>query len=284
MKRLLTLILALLMCFSLFAACDTFDYDEDEDEDDDDRKPGFSLNEKEDDEEKADDEKKEDVDPPVHQPAQVDAVGLYSNYLVNGGYEALTKDSLGGDWSSYWKVATCQIDLNDDDLTELLVVLTNEEYMGVRGYPTVSALLAIQNNEVVVLTTAEYSGGTMGGEFLYPVQDEQLGKLRIGKYGYWRAGADSYMNPTVVYDYNGAALSIHFSAEDGYYFIPTNGSTIQQIQAETDTYSVSGDEFYYWKADGRYVTEADYKAANSCYNVLHDMTVPGTTENPLNLP
>lgn len=275
MKRLLSLILALLMCISLFAACDTFDYDDDDDEEDD--EPGFSFNQKEDDE-------TANNGSSVEVPVSVDAAALYTNFLVNGGYESLTKDGMTGDWSAYWTVATCQMDLNGDDIPELLVVLSNEEYMGVRGYPTLSALLTVQDGEVAVLTTAEYTGGTLGGEFLYPVQDEQMGKLRIGKYGYWRVnGNEAYFNATVIYDYTGTALLDHFSAEEGYYYIPSDPNAVKDIQDKTDLYTVNGDEFYYWKVDGSYATESDHKAATSCYTVIHDLTAPGTLTDPLNL-
>lgn len=274
MKRLLTLILALLMCVSLFAACDTSGYEDDGEDDDE---PGISLNGNENDEEEGD--KK-----PAEQPVQVDAAALYTSFLVNGGYEALTGEDSVGEWSDKFTVSTCQVDLNDDDIPELLVVLVNEEYMGVRGYPTLSALLAIQNGEVTVLTKTEYTGGSMGGEFLYIVRDEQLGQLLVGKFGYWRVnGNDAYFNSILIYDYNGTTLLNHFSAEEGYYYIPHDPNAVKEIQAETDLYTVNGDEFYYWKADGRYASEADHKAATSCYVTLHDATAPGTHADPLNL-
>lgn len=222
-------------------------------------------------------------EPPM-QESKIDAAALYTEYLVSGGYEDLLQVSDLESWTENWSVSTWQVDMNEDQLPELLVILTNEEFMGVRGKPTISALLAIQNEKVVVLSSCEFTGGTLGGEFMYAVNNEQQGKQTVGMFGYWRAGNEYYANTTEIYTYDGTSLSTCFTAEDGYFYIPTNqDEAIKDIQNKTDIYKIDGDSFYYWQADEQYVAEQDYLAATSCYKILHDAPQTGTFENPLNL-
>lgn len=298
MKKLLCWMLAFLLCFGLFAGCDSYDRDDDDDDDDDD---GFSLFGEEDDDDGFSfgekDEKKEPVNATegIQEPTQTSTAPtqeehptqttktpaqLYTEYLTNGGYQKLVSE-YGPEWSSEWTVTSCLIDLNEDSKEELLIQLAEESMLGARGYPTVSAFLAIRNNQVEVLDKAYYTGGTLGGEFLYLVQDEQLGRLAIGRYGYWRDGAAAYNNETELYTYTGTGLRAFFTAQEAYLFVPTYQDQAKEVQSKTDHYILKGDELFYWCVDSQFVSEQDYHAANSCYVILHDWMAKTSQANPL---
>ena len=298
MKRLLSLILALLLCFSLLAGCDGYSYDDDDDDDEDDRKSSFFGEEAEDATEQGSvpattaptaaptagvpgtEAPETTAKPTPEQPAKKTPLQLYTDYLVNGGYNTLTGESVG----SYWTVETCQLDLNDDGTPELLVQLTNKEYMGTRGYPSYCFLLATQNGKVVSLLDSYYGGGSMGGDYLRVRQNEMAGCQVIAREGDWHDGAMSAMSTLEVYRYNGRTLEISFFSEAHLRAAEVYADEIKDIQASTGNWKLEGGVFYYWIADGQYVTEDNYNAANSPYpRPQFNVMVTGTLHNPLNI-
>ena len=290
MKRLLSLILALLLCFSLLSACDGgYDYDDDDD-DDDDRKSSF-FGEEEDDEQKGSSilattapttqatEATETTAPAGENPTTKSAQQTYTEYLVNGGYKALTGETVGSDWT----VETCQLDLNDDGTPELLVHLTNKEYLGTRGYPSYGYLLAIRNGQVVTLAESYYGGGSMGGDYLRVRQNEMTGRQVVAREGNWHDGM-STMSTIEVYSYNGKELAISFFSESHLYMAEQYQDHVKEIQAATNNWKLEDGVFYYWIADGQYVTEENFNAANSPYPMPQfNVMEAGTLNNPLNI-
>ena len=252
MKKLLALLLAVIMCLSLFTACDLGD-------DDDDRP---RKNKK--------------------QPQEIiDAPALYRTFLLESGYELLTD----GDYSEdeNWTIRYILIDMNEDNVPELLVELADETYIGVAGYTTYGAFLAIQNGEVVTLNTQFYSGGTMGGTLLQLRYDEQRGKAALSTDGYYRDGAYSSLSQREIFEYNGEELVSYFSSEAYYYYIPANQTTVDTMKSITRNYRQDGDAFYIWSVGSDFVTENDYNAANSCYATIDLEWETGTMDEPINL-
>ncbi len=60
-----------------------------------------------------------------------DERAIYTEYLLNGGYTELSDKYYK---KEYMKIETCMIDVNSDGVWELLISLTDESFMGPRGY------------------------------------------------------------------------------------------------------------------------------------------------------
>lgn len=88
---------------------------------------------------------------------------IYTHFLLNGGYDELIGYAFNKD---YLEISTCMVDLDFDSTYELLISLTETDFMGIRGYPTTTALLDIQNGTVQVVCSPYYGGGSMGGDYL----------------------------------------------------------------------------------------------------------------------
>ncbi len=90
---------------------------------------------------------------------QADIIKLYTQFLVNGGYDSiLTKTGFVKEWSSQskWTIKTCLADTNNDGIKELLVTIFD--------YQTSYAILNVVNGKVVIMDTAYHSGsGSTGG-------------------------------------------------------------------------------------------------------------------------
>ena len=85
---------------------------------------------------------------------------IYTQFLLNGGYDELIGYTYNKD---YLEISTCMVDLDFDSTYELLIYLTETEFSGIRGYPTTTALLDINNGTVQKVHSAYYGGGSMGG-------------------------------------------------------------------------------------------------------------------------
>lgn len=213
---------------------------------------------------------------------------IYNNYLVDGGIDTLTKD-----WSEFsnpedLKIKTCLVDLNNDNCYELYISLTGSESSD--GYLSTTALLAIKNESVKVISSAIYSGGTIENASLDLNYDTASKQYVLFSFESSGDGADHINTTRKIYGYDGNDMVTLKELTVSYTNLAAGyeeyNKEAQKIQKETDLYFLDGDNFYSYKIDGKYASKSDYTSALVCYILPEDekyIPKEGTKSNPLNL-
>ena len=211
---------------------------------------------------------------------------IYTQYLLNGGYEALLEDGFAD--QDLLEISTCLVDINDDGAFELLLSITNTEFSGPRGYPTNTFMLCIQAMEVKMLASGYYSGGTMGGESLEFRYDGQRNEHVLVADGLYRNGTMQYGAFLKVYGYADGEMTVCMTIAENYLSTDSAfslfGEEADAIRKVTDLYDEEDGDFYYYKIDNNYVTKEEYTAACERFNTPTDgayQLQPGTYENPI---
>jgi hypothetical protein len=211
------------------------------------------------------------------QIAATDARSLYTGYLTNGGYKELTGETV----TTAWSIETQLIDLDQDGTDELLIQLMDQNSLGPRGYPSHTALLAIRNGQVTVVTKAYSGGGSIGGERLRLHQNEMEGRAMLAFERDTHDGQSAYGYYFELYDYANGSLTTRFTSLEAYYYMPVYQESVDEIKAQTDVYSIQDDIFFYWMIDDSYVTEENYNAAMSPYPLYPFPMTAGKLNTPL---
>lgn len=190
-----------------------------------------------------------------------DEAKKYTDFLLSEGYQQL----LGTRDKNAIEVNSCLIDLDEDQVDELLLTLTNTDNMGPRGYERISVLLDIQNGEVLVRAEAYYGGGSMGGDDLVIRYDASAKQYRLCLDGYIRDGVSAGFGYLYIYS------SDDFTEFDKFErtFYSANGSSyqseIQKVKNETSLWYEEDYNFVFYQIDGNYVSRAEYDEELSRY-------------------
>ena len=181
---------------------------------------------------------------------------IYNDYFRNTGYkdmQSVYEDSSASDI----KVLSCMVDLNADSVHELLILVRNTKYMGVRGYDESYGFYTIKNGSHVLLVYAWSGGGSIGGGRLEIVYDTMDPGFAVVKSEYVRDGAFANCCTTEIYRQKTgfSRCSDTFFAE--HITIPESiyEDRIESIKSETDLYFITDDGlfFKYFKRNGKYI-------------------------------
>lgn len=185
----------------------------------------------------------------------------YTDFLLSEGYQQL----LGTRDKNAIEVKSCLIDLDEDQVDELLLSLTNTDNRGPRGYEQISALLDIQNSEVLVRTEAYYGGGSMGGDDLVIRYDASAKQYRLCRDGYIRDGVSAGFGYLYIYSSDDFTESTKIERT----FYDVNGSfyqaEIQKVKNETSFWYEEDYDFEFYQIDGKYVSRTEHDEALSRY-------------------
>ena len=247
--------------------------------------------------------------------------GIYLKYLENGGYfrllelyeidgttetdeielEAVDPDEVyindGYDFDEdYFVVETCMVDIIEGGNYELLVSLMETEYSGPRGFPTVSALLGLENGAVRILAHATHGGGSMGGAYLSLKYDTASAAHVLVYDATFRDGMYRtcvYFDVFDVFEVKEGKLGYGIETLLDYIYIDTSDSSYPQafyldeaekIRASSDLYEIGDGYLTSYEANGRYISKGEYN------NLLDRFIDPvdaafrmygGTFENPI---
>lgn len=214
-----------------------------------------------------------------------DDIKLYLDYLTNGGMSDIVSDC----WSNeYIEISSCLIDINDDGVSELLLIATDKETPHVRGFETNSVVLGIQNGKVVILDTAYYGGGSIGGDYFYVKYDTEVQKHVIVREGTFRDGAYAGENSKIAYSYDGKVISPYIEVK-GMYFELNNKDYEEQVQKlynETSFGEVGETYHYFYKINNQFVPKSQYEKAIARFISPKDEKYTmrkGTLTNPLGI-
>ena len=216
---------------------------------------------------------------------------IYTEYLLNGGYEEIIEVNgwlnRSGVKSSKTVVNSCLADLDGDGVHELLIRLEDRSYDGVRGWHTVSAVLGIDDDGAVrILLTAFNGGGSMGGEFLrlaydnaeeryYPVvtawYQEMAGAHAIRTDAVWTGSAVSY---SVGFDLAMERVALTGNSVTDQYLL----QRINTVKSQTALYEYVTENgssvFCCYTLDGAFISRAQYDAYVRSYPGLGDYSEP----------
>lgn len=231
-----------------------------------------------------------EVIPEVPQ-VQSNEIELYTQYLLNGGYEEVLRRhemSLNFVDPDYLKVYSVLMDIDGDGTREALVSLTDTKFSGPRGYASVSALLDIQSSTVTPVLSAFYSGGSMGGDDLLIKYDTDAQMYVVVLDGYFRDGAEASVSSFDVYNHH---WELDHRAEYSYFRLvegksPWYEEMVTEIREETNLYEQTEDAFFAYTINNEYVTNEDYEnflsrfvepneSAYQIYDGSYDVPFPG---------
>lgn len=203
---------------------------------------------------------------------------LYTAYLKSSVYEdMLYIDDI---FDSNYEAEACLVDFNGDGVRELLLKVTNKEYLGVRGYGSQTVLLGLRNGKPELQGYVEFGGGSGGGDYIYFKYDTAAKKhvmvyevfVRDGAWGsfYERTVIDPARrdNPeTVVNEYNNIPYGVGYNAahklELSRYSEQYYAEDIQRIKSETNLYSATEDGIEVRLYDENYITESSYNTLDA---------------------
>ena len=225
-------------------------------------------------------EEEETTDPQAE--ARKRDADIYKKFLRNGELSERTQNMN----RYYVKVKYCLIDLDDDDVHELVLRLTNTEESGARGYPSESIVYTIVNDEPVAIGSVSCTGGTGGGDIFEIRYDNKNNKHVLVTDGEKRDSSLAAEKYVIVYSLKNGALSIqnkisscHINSNYGTY-----SEKADKIMASTQFYTKDDDTLYYWIINNKYVSEED------CDNAFANLSAPtegkyqykdGTYSNPV---
>jgi hypothetical protein len=217
--------------------------------------------------------------------------GIYLKYLENGGYyrllelyeidyatgaddngmEAVDPDEIYSNGyefdEDFFGVETCMVDIIEGGSYELLVSLMETEYPGPRGYPTVSALLGLENGAVRILAHATHGGGSMGGAYLCLKYDTASAAHVLVYDATFRDGMYRTCVYFNVYEVKEGKLGYGIKTLLDYIYIDTSDSSYPQafyvdeaekIRASSNLYEIGDDYITSYEASGRYISKDEY--------------------------
>lgn len=194
---------------------------------------------------------------PASTNGDYDEAAIYTQYLLNGGYEELSYDYF---MAGEVDISTCLIDIDHDGVSELMIHLISNSNIGVRGHEQYCALLEISGNEVSPAITAYYGGGTMGGDYLYIMYDNLLGDYVIALDSFLRDGV--YANSSTLAVYSSENYEVAHEIVAHYYSTYEDSfgyaAEAQKIREKTNLYYEDGYDFYYYTINGEFVSKEAY--------------------------
>lgn len=184
---------------------------------------------------------------------------IYEKFLLGGELKSRTQNVS----SSYIQVSYSLIDLNDDDVHELVLKLTNTKEAGARGYPTECVLYTIADEEPLAIGTVSSNGSSDGGD-IFDIRYDQKNKRHVlVTEGEMRDSAGAVEKHVIVHSVGSTTLSNqlkisahHFNTDYEVYY-----DKAEEIMASTSFYTKKNDTLYYWVINNKYVSEADYDSA-----------------------
>lgn len=284
-KKALKYMLAIFLCIVmlvLLTACsfsDSYTVADDADEDD----YLDAEDEKEDDEDESALEQEETVEEVVKEPEGPSAAELYTEYLINGGFEILFGENYFSR-TNYIELYSYLADIDYDGTDELYIKFVDTEYMGVRGYQQLFYFLDINNGSVIPMIDAYYGGGSMGGDELTVLFDKQTGKMVPALTGLMRDGASASSGYTIIY--SAATYEKEITFEMNYINDPKYyGDEIERIKNETSLYTEKEGSLIYYKRNDSYISSSDYEALDERFKSFLNETdlYKGTFEIPVEI-
>lgn len=207
---------------------------------------------------------------------------IYKKFLRNGELSSRTKNMN----RYYVNVSYCLIDLNDDDVHELVLKLTNTKESGARGYATESILYTIVNEEPTAIANVSYNGNSGGGDVFDIRYDTKSNKHVLITDGEKRDGTGAGRNYVIIHSLKGATLAnqTHISSNYLNADYDVYSDKAEKIKAATPLCTQKNDTLYYWVINNKYVSEED------CDSAFANLVAPtdgkyqykkGTFSNPI---
>jgi len=188
---------------------------------------------------------------------------MYTKYLTSGELDSMI-DYRDKD---YIEIESCMIDMNDDGTYELLLKLTNTEYMGPRGYEMMSYILGIKDDKVFRVSEVNYGGGTMGGEYYYINYDTVTKRHVVILDSLFRDGIYQSNHNIEAYSYDGSAISPYLTMyyrsltlDKDFYDGEFIDKVTSEVKAETKLWVEADGYFYYYQKNDEYVSKEDYNS------------------------
>lgn len=199
-------------------------------------------------------------------PGSISEVQSYTQFLKNQGYDQLEiEHTLSTDitgWESI-EVTSCLIDIDGDFIQEGLIRISNPAAAFVRGYPTKTALLDMDNGEVQIKLSATYGGGSIGGDYLELKYDQINNEYVIAldtecRLHFFEGVFGLHIYSNTINSIEKKIERCTYSNGDGCEFC-TEG--LEKLKQETNLYNKN--EYYtaYYLIDGCYVSTSEYEAA-----------------------
>jgi len=212
--------------------------------------------------------------------------GIYVNYLRDGGFDELF---VLDEFSEFYEITACIIDLYNRGSFDLMLTITDMEYLGITGYLNFSALLGIEDGSVVKLAEGFSGGGSMGGDALCFKYDTLEKRHYVFLEGMYRDGIFSYFGFRHAYGFKDGVFGTvrklsceRFLLDDEFFYYQ---DMIDEVKAETDLYYTNDDDFLWaYKIDDVYVSEDEYMEYYDRLTEPVDMKyamVPVTFEDPV---
>ncbi len=207
---------------------------------------------------------------------------VYKKFLRNGELNSRTENMN----RYYVNVSYCLIDLNDDDVHELVLKLTNTKESGARGYATESIVYTIVNEEPTAIGNVSYNGNSGGGDVYDIRYDTKSNKHVLITDGEKRDGTGAGKNYVIIHSLNGTTLSNQTQISSHYLNADYDvySDKAEKIKAATPLCTQKNDTLYYWVINNKYVSEED------CDSAFANLVAPtegkyqykkGTFSNPI---
>lgn len=202
------------------------------------------------------------------EPPIVDAAGreeeIYEKWLLDGNYDKLLEGSKMQAKGN--KTYAHLEDLNGDGVRDLYFTSTN-------GAGIMTYIITIYDGRVSCAGAKNYNYR----EKFEIKTDTQTGKLVVTADGYSSQTASSPYSERsfVVYDFVGGTLTPRTTV-CRYNLDPSvsGADELAKMQSETEYYTRTGSNYFWWKIDGRYVSDDEYVAALERYESYEtDMTL-----------
>ena len=205
--------------------------------------------------------------------------GIYTRYLHNGGYDELLDSEYD---KNTLEVSSSLADFDNDGTKELFLSFKTGQ-SGIRGMENYTYLLDIESNQVGIVSSAYFGGGSMGGDHLAIKFDRDTQSHVVVMEGYTRHGVEAYIDYMEVYSKPGFKVGKEFF--NTYYSLYNNwyGDYVDKVRSETTLYYEDEYDFRFYQIDGQYVTEEAFNNALARYEEPKDGYAPkvGTYANPI---
>lgn len=207
--------------------------------------------------EEASDVSEETAEDPYQRDKQI-----YTNYLLNGGYE-----EIGPEYADAYDVKSVMADLESDGTYELLIYLANKDSVGIQGPERTTTLLTIKDGTPVELVSAYHCGGSMGGESMYITLDTDNNRLGVQRVGLFKGGYDYSLcaQDVFVADNNYSEPIVELCTVRIYEESNIYNEDIENIKAQTDLHYVKDGFFCYYTIDGEFVYDQNHLDESSIY-------------------
>lgn len=196
--------------------------------------------------------------------------GIYTRYLHNGGYDELLDSEYD---KNTLEVSSSLADFDNDGTKELFLSFETGQ-SGIRGMENYTYLLDIEANQVSVVSSAYFGGGSMGGDHLAIKFDRDTQSHVVVMEGYTRDGVEAYIDYMEVYSKPDFKVGKEFF--NTYYSLYNNwyGDYVDKVRSETTLYYENEYDFRFYKIDGQYVTEEAFNNALARYEEPKDGYAP----------